>query len=192
MTDQDPSRRPFELPLGARRIPEDVTEELRFHLEERIEELMTEGLSRPEAEAEARARFGNLPAIGAQVIEIDQRKLRRRSFRDLLETLTREIRFALRALSRHPGLTAAAVLTLGLGIGANAALFSAVDGVLLHPLDVPGLDRLVIVQQNTPGLKLMGGQLSPPMIEDLAQIPELFEAAVPWGASSTSLRSGRR
>src|SRR5687767_15413149 len=76
------------------------------------------------------------------------------------------------------------MLTLSLAIGANTAIFSAVDGVLLRPLSVPGLERLFVIQQNAPALKLFRGQLSPPQIEDLARHGELFEAVA--GSAGTS------
>lgn len=177
-------KRAFRLPLGRRGVKGEVADELAFHLQERIEELVAGGLSREAAEAEARARFGDLPAIGAQVEQIDRRMVRRRTLGDSLEALGRDARFALRALRRSPGFTLVAVLTLALGIGANTAIFSAVHGVLLRPLAVPGLDRLFVIQQNAPGLKLFGGQLSPPQIEDITKHDELFESFA--GVSGTS------
>jgi putative ABC transport system permease protein len=145
---------------------------------------MVEGLSRPEAEREARERFGDLPGVGAEVERIDRRMVRRRGLGESLDAVGRDVRFGLRALRKSPGFTAVAVLTLALGIGANTAIFSAVNGVLLRPLEVPGLDRLFVIQQNAPGLKLFGGQVSPPEIEDIARHTELFEAV--GGASGAS------
>lgn len=180
-------KRAFRLPLGRRGVKKEVADELRFHLEERIEELIASGLSREAAEAEARARFGNMPAIGAQVEQIDRRMVRRRTLGDSLDALGRDVRFAARALRRTPGFTLVAVLTLALGIGANTAVFSAVDRVLLRPLAVPGLDRLFVIQQNAPELKLFGGPLSPPQIEDVAKHDELFETFAGVGSSSFNL-----
>ena len=177
-------RRVFRLALGRREVKDEVGAELRFHLEERIEELVASGLSQAQAEREARTRFGDLPRIGAELERIDRRMVRRRSVAESCDALARDARFALRALRKSPGFTAVAVVTLGLGIGANTAIFSAVNGVLLRPLDVPWLDRLFVIQQNAPGLKLLGGQLTPSQAEELAARTEPFEVFA--GVSGTS------
>jgi len=180
-------RRIFRLPLGSRNVKTEVSDELRFHLEERIDELMAAGLSREQAELDARLRFGDLPTIGAMVEQIDRRIVRKRTMGDSLEALSRDVRFGLRALRKSPGFTLVAVLTLALAIGANTAIFSAVNGVLLRPLAVPHLDRLVVVQQNWPGLKLMGGQLTPGQAEEIATHTELLDLFAGIAGSSFNL-----
>jgi putative ABC transport system permease protein len=188
MTDRwEGLRRVFRLPLGRQGVKREVSDELRFHLEERIDELMAAGLSREEAERNARARFGDLPAIGAMVEQIDRRMVRKRTVGDSLEALSRDVRFGLRALGKSPGFTLVAVLTLALSIGANTAIFSAVNGVLLRPLAVPDLDRLFVIQQNAPGLNLFGGQLSPPEIEEIGRHTELFETFAGVSGASFNL-----
>jgi putative ABC transport system permease protein len=112
--------------LGKRRaVKQEIDEKLRFHIEQRTAENIKAGMS-PEAAAwEGRKRFGNL-----QTVRELCREVRGASFG---ETILQDIRFGLRMLSKNPGFSAVAALTLGLGIGATTAIFSAVYGVLISP-----------------------------------------------------------
>src|SRR5262249_10895341 len=81
--------------------------------------------------------------------------------------LARDLKFALRALSRAKGMTATIVITLALGIGANAAIFSVVRGVLLRPLVNRDEDRLIYLRQSGPGIGVDNMTFSVPEIDDL-------------------------
>lgn len=91
-----------------------------------------------------------------------------------LDTLTRDIRFSLRTLIRNPGFTCVAVLTIALGIGANSAMFSVVQGVILAPLPFPQPDRLVFLWQNRPGVPQLDA--SYPNFEDWARTSSSFDS----------------
>ncbi|MBB6145581.1 putative permease [Silvibacterium bohemicum] len=130
---------PFRLIFRRRRIYSDLSEELRQHLEEKTEQLMRlDGLSRQEAEQAARRAFGNRTVI-------EERS--RASWQwPAIENLLRDIAFSARLLRRSPGFTFVAILTLTLGVGANTAVFSLLNGLLLRPLPVPDAQRLVLLK----------------------------------------------
>jgi putative ABC transport system permease protein len=94
---------------------------------------------------------------------------------------------AVRALGRNRGFTAAAILTIGLGIGANAAIFSVVDAVLLRPLPVPALDRLYVIQGDVPVANLSDVPLSPPEVRDLTERTDLFDAVTGYTLTDRTL-----
>jgi predicted permease len=121
------------------RIIAEMNEELHSHIQHRADDLERSGLSRPEAERRARVEFGgyerykqeSYEAVGGQ----------------FFETLHQDIRFGLRMLYKSPAFTAVAVITLALGISANAVVFSVLNGLILRPLNVPQSQRLFTIQR---------------------------------------------
>ena len=139
------ARRAFRLPFTRARIDDELGDEFRFHIEERIAQFMAAGMSRSQAEAEVRRRFGDLEQYRSLTRQIDEDTMRRRGRLEFLDTVRRESRQAARVLVRTPAFSIIAFVTLALGIGAATAIFSVLDAVVLRPLPYPEAGELVSV-----------------------------------------------
>jgi len=114
---------------------DDLAEEIRAHLEMEEQENLETGMPADEAHYAALRRFGN--------VTLSQERSREMWGWNSVETLVQDTRYSVRQIGRNPVFTLAAVLTLGLGIGANTAIFSVVNAIVLRPLPYPQPDRLV-------------------------------------------------
>jgi predicted permease len=131
--------------FARRRLYGELSEEIRQHIEEKADELVQQGLSREEATATARREFGNITSVEERGREAWQWPS--------LESFLFDIRYALRQLRRQPSFTIVAVLILGLGIGANTAVFSVIDKLLFEPLAFRAPERLYwLANGNSPRL----------------------------------------
>ena len=140
-------KRLFRFPWRtAGQIGAEVDEEIGFHLEMRAAELERRGMTAHAAREQALAEFGDVEGTRAFCREMDLRDERRTRLADRLEGVLQDARFAARSLRKTPGFTAAAALTLALGVGATTAVFSVVDAFLLRPLPVAEPERLVTVE----------------------------------------------
>jgi predicted permease len=109
-----------------------------------------------------------------------------------METLLQDIRYGLRMLVKKPTFTIVAVLTLALGVGANTAIFSIVNAVLLRPLPFPDADRLVRIFFNEPGVGLRDVRFSKPEMDDLQTRADVFEDATPIFEGSENLTGAKQ
>ena len=145
-------RKPFWY-LRRRNVKSEVDEELELHLDLRIDELVRTGLSRDAARRAALKQFGNLEATRRYCREQDE--TRENTMQRALSTqdLGQDVRISLRSLMRVPLLTLTIIATVGVGIGATAAIFSAINAAILRPLPYAHPDRLVRLYTDTPPFK---------------------------------------
>jgi len=147
-------RRVVRLPSTRRRRAAELDEEMRFHIEGRIEEIMAvERLDRADAEREARRRFGDIAHYRSQASHIDEATHRGRARMEIRDAVVRETRQSIRTLVRTPVFSLVTLITLALGIGAATAVFTLLDAVVLRPLSYPHADRLVSMASPVPKLK---------------------------------------
>jgi predicted permease len=158
------------------RLDRDLDAELEFHIKARTEELIAKGMSPEDAAREARRHFGN-------------RLLLRESSREVkliswLESVFQDTRFGLRMLRKNAGVTAAAVLSLSLAVGACTAAFSLIDALILRPLPVPDPGQLIYCSYPTFGPSLIestytGAALFDRFVQSSGQKVELFGISYP-------------
>jgi putative ABC transport system permease protein len=170
--------------FSRRRVFGELSDEIRAHLEEKIEELVEGGMSRKEAEAAARREFGNVA-----LVEEDGRDVWRWLS---IENLFADVRYGLRMLRRNPVFTAVGLLTIAMGIGANAAVFSVVNSVLLKPLNYPKSEELVSLHQTAPGAAGLadfenGLLLSASMYFTYSEQNRTFQSLGVWDAGTANV-----
>ncbi len=129
----------------------DVDEELRFHIESRVADLVALGMSPEHARREAVERFGNVDNIAQTLHVLSEEREHAMQRSEWMHSLAQDLRYAVRQLLKSPALALIAIVTIALGIGANSAIFSVVDAVLLRPLPYAHSDRLMYLSERWPG-----------------------------------------
>jgi predicted permease len=162
-----------------RYLYDEISEEIRLHIEEHAERLMDQGMSRKEALLEARRAFGNRTVLEERSREVWQWPT--------LESIMADVRFALRQLRRSPGFTFAAIATMALAIGANAVVFSVLNVFVLRPLDVPQAQSLYALQH---GDEASGSESYPNYI-DLRDRNRSFDGLVAYNILLAVLDTGK-
>jgi predicted permease len=178
--------------FSRRAVYADLSDEMQEHLQEKVEELVAGGMSHEQAQAAARREFGN-----TLLLEERGREVWTWSW---LENILRDLRFTLRQLRRNPGFTLTVILTLTLAIGANTAVFSMVNALLLRPLPYPEPERLASLTRHTTGTP-QGGQ----PVEELDEgqdgetwelvrdgVPSVILGASAFGANGVNLEANHQ
>src|SRR5580693_6839799 len=167
-----------------RRLYNDLSDEMQQHLEEKVEELIANGMSKKEATAAARREFGNL-----SLVEENGRDVWRWLS---IENFFADVRYGLRMLGRNPVFTVVGLLTIAIGIGANTAVFSVVNSVLLKPLNYPKAQELVSLHQTAPGAAGLadfenGLFLSPSMYFTYSEHNRSFQSLGVWDTGTANV-----
>jgi putative ABC transport system permease protein len=160
----------------------EMNEELRFHIERQTAANIAMGMPPDEARRQAAIQFGGLDGMKENCRE------ERRGF--WLETVWSNIRYGLRMMRRDPGFTIVVVLTLALSIGANSAVFSAIDAILLRPLPFPAGDQLMRLSQRNPRVKSPQTFVAPVRLEDWNRMNSTFQAITGYYLEDASETSG--
>jgi hypothetical protein len=162
------------------RVEREIRRELEFHVAERADELRDSGLSPEEAEWRARVKLGN-PLLQAE-------RTRDMDVALWADGIARNLRHAARSLGRAPGFALTVVATLALGIGANTAVFGALDAVLLRPLPFPDAERVVRLSQTLQTSSET--MIAPARLEDWNRLNSTFSAISGYGVEDVSETSG--
>jgi predicted permease len=163
---------------------DDLSVSIQEHIAERAEELMQEGMARAQAEQSARREFGNVGLI--------EQKSREAWQWPALESILADLKFVLRRLRKSPGFTATVLLTLAIGIGANTAVFSVLNSVILKPLPYPEPDRLVSLNLDAPGAEGLasfesGLRLSGSMYFTFSEHNRTFQSLGIWSPGTSNV-----
>ena len=159
-------------------------DEIESYVAIETDENIARGMTVGEARAAARRKLGNSTRIREEIYKMNTVAF--------LDTLARDVHYSLRTLRRTPGFTAIALLTIAIGIGANTAVFSVINSVLLRPLDYPHPEELVALRQFAPGAAGLasfsdGLRLSPSMYVTYSEQNRTFQSFGAWTAGTANV-----
>ena len=163
-------------------LEHDIDREFRFHIEELTQSNIARGLSPGEAHRQAMLEFG-----GKEQLTQDLRDVHRPAF---LDRAILNARSAIRFLRKSPSFSLVVIATLALGIGANSAVFSAIDAILLRPLSFPNANQLVLLQQLNPKNKSQDTFVAPLRLADWDRLNSTFQALTGYYTENISEISG--
>jgi len=187
-------RRLLNLPESRRRVQHDVDDEIRFHLESRIAELVAQGAPVNVARDVAAREFGDVAEARSEIARVDRRRLTRERRQAWWETLGQDITYAARSLRARPGFGAVVVLVLALGIGANVTMFGVVDRLLLRaPAHVTDPQRVVSIAmgRRVDGNERLQRILSYPIYRDMTAAASAFDQVAAYSPDAMAFGRGR-
>ena len=165
-------------------VERDLDQEVRSYIELLTEEKIKAGMSPDDASRAARLEAGSIERIKDEVRDVRQGSL--------LDSSLQDFRYGIRLLRRSPGFTALAVLTIGLGIGANSAIFSVINGVVRKPLAYPDADQLMFITSQFPTLNFNKFWISPPEYFDFKEHTKAFSHVGAYTTGAMNLSEGDR
>jgi predicted permease len=179
-------RRAFRFGFGAGHVEREVDDELAFHIEMRERQLVALGMDPIAAKQEALRQFGDMSSVREFCVTLDEDRERAMKRSNRFEEVGQDLRYALRTLRRNPAFTAVVVLTLALGIGANTAIFTLIDAVILRHIPVRHAEELVAIGNTARVGSLSQGSpradlLSYPLYRDLRDRNALVSGLVASG-----------
>jgi putative ABC transport system permease protein len=172
--------------LASDEVEADIEDELRYHLEMRTREYRSRGIPEPSARELARERFGDLRTVRRECRRLSMLAPTRKGDSPMT-AIPRDVSHALRSFAKTPGFTLVVLLTLALGVGANTAIFSVVEGVLLRPFPFRDPDRLVRVWENDRIRGTTREGFSLPDFVDLAERSDVFAGLAVFQNASYTL-----
>src|SRR6185437_8185376 len=173
----------FRSLLHSHRVEDELSDELRFHLGKLVEEKLANGMNPEEAHYAALRELG-----GLEQIKEECRDMRRVNY---VENFLQDTRYGLRQFRRSPGFAAAAVITLALGIGANTAIFTLLDAILLRLLPVHHAEQLYEVRRSGTGEPdRLTGAFTNTLWQNLRQRQDVFSGTAAWGITDFNLSRG--
>src|SRR6201993_3490477 len=160
-------------------VEQELSDELAYALDALVEKKITEGLSEVEARRQAAMQLGGVEQL--------KEKIREAKAGYYIEGVGRDLRYAGRMFFKNPGFTVVAIIALALGIGANTAIFSLVNGVLLRPLPFPDAERIVYFEGKNPAAGITDSNISYLDFTDWSQQTDLFASTAAYWTGNADL-----
>ncbi|MGD2123924.1 MAG: ABC transporter permease, partial [Gemmatimonadota bacterium] len=172
--------------LPSRQARVDIDDEITFHIEEQVEGLVDQGVPEREARDRVLLGFGDIQGARAQMSAMAGARAKRLRVENTMDGMWRDIKLTARGLTRRPAFTVVVILTLALGIGANTAVFSVLNSILLRPLPFQEPERLVRIYEEVhvpDGERIFPhGLLTAPAFVDLREASHLFQDVAAFSA----------